>query len=30
MEIAAAALVLGGGFLLRWVFVYAGQMSMFG
>ena len=30
MELTVAALVLCGGFLLRWVFVYAGQRSMFG
>jgi formate-dependent nitrite reductase membrane component NrfD len=30
VEVAVAALVLCGGFLLRWVFVYAGQRSTFG
>jgi formate-dependent nitrite reductase membrane component NrfD len=30
MDLTVAALVLCGGFLLRWVFVYAGQRSMFG
>jgi formate-dependent nitrite reductase membrane component NrfD len=30
MELAVAVLVLCGGFLLRWVFVYAGQRSTFG
>ena len=30
MDLAVAALVLCGGFLLRWVFVYAGQRSTFG
>ena len=30
MELTVAALVLCGGFLLRWVFVYAGQRSTFG
>lgn len=30
MDLAVATLVLCGGFLLRWVFVYAGQQSSFG
>lgn len=30
MDLTVATLVLCGGFLLRWVFVYAGQRSMFG